>query len=121
MWQSIFEYGTLTSANSAEIGLVDSIPPVDPLISLLDVNTNEAKKEQKKKKKSMRLGSKKEEEEDKNKMDKDKFEDKFGLHESFSKFPATEAISLAKYKQMLNKKENIERTRRNINSTLHVC
>ena len=43
MWRSIFDYGSLTSSNSAEIGLVDATPPADPLSSLLDVNESARK------------------------------------------------------------------------------
>ena len=43
MWRSIFEFGSLTPANATEIGLVDATPPVDYLLSLLDVNKEEVK------------------------------------------------------------------------------
>lgn len=128
MWQSIHDYGSLTSTNSSEIGLVDSIPPVDPLISLLEMNKEEAKEKQKQAFKKALTKVKKEEDDEKkaegdSKKDKtvsrQKFEEKFGIHECFSKFTATESISLGKYKQMLDKKENIERTQRKINTMLH--
>jgi hypothetical protein len=65
MWQSIFEFGSLTSANSEDIGLVDVIPPVDPLLSLLNVNKKEAKKKEKKKKPFMsRLSANEEDDND---------------------------------------------------------
>ena len=65
-------------------------------------------------------GDEKKAEDKKNKtVSRQKFEEKFGIHECFSKFTATESISLGKYKQMLNKKENIERTQRKINTMLH--
>jgi protease-4 len=118
MWQSIFDYGSLRATNSTEIGLVDYIPPVDPLISLLNVNRREAKKKQKKSFVSSLL-SEDEEDEETTISDRVKFDEKFGMHESFSKFSATEAVSLAKYKQMLNKKERVERIRMKINYVLH--
>mmetsp|Transcript_25761 Transcript_25761/g.56492 ORF Transcript_25761/g.56492 Transcript_25761/m.56492 type:complete len:356 (-) Transcript_25761:1189-2256(-) len=34
MWESIYNYGSLTAANAKEIGIVDSLPVVDPLDSL---------------------------------------------------------------------------------------
>ncbi|KAL7538391.1 hypothetical protein ACHAXR_008529 [Thalassiosira sp. AJA248-18] len=122
MWQSIFEYGSLTSANSAEIGLVDSIPPVDPLISLLDVNKIEAKLKLKKKsstgsKKTDNANNRDDDGNEANKARK-KMEEKFGLHESYSKFTATDTVSLVKYKQMLNKKAKIDGTRKQINAKL---
>ena len=127
MWQSIHDYGSLTSTNSSEIGLVDSIPPVDPLVSLLKMNKEEAKEKQKqalkkaltKVKKDVEGDEKKAEDDNKKTASRQKFEEKFGIHECFSKFTATEPISFGKYKQMLNKKENIERTQRKINTMLH--
>ena len=114
MWQSIFDYGSLTSSNAAEIGLVDGLPPVDPLFSLLDVNKAEAEEKQKKIK-----AEKKAEDDDTQKVsNKTKFEDKFGINECYTKFTATEPVSLVKYKQMLDKKEKIERTHRKINNIL---
>ena len=127
MWKSIFDYGSLTPANSEEIGLVDSTPTVDPLISLLNVNKDEAEKEKQEKKLAMsrrwgknkakddgKMTEKDEEEESARK----KMEEKFGINESFTKFTATEAISLAKYRQMLNKKAKVDRRRKQINMTL---
>ena len=126
MWKSIFDYGSLTPANSEEIGLVDSTPPVDPLISLLDVNKDEAEKKQEKKlAMSRRWGQNKArddgkmtQKEDEEESARKKMEEKFGINESFTKFTATEAISLAKYRQMLNKKTKVERRRKQINMTL---
>ena len=115
MWQSIFEYGSLRAPNSTDIGLVDYTPPVDPLISLLNVNQRGAKKKQKKSFVSSLLS----EDEETTISDRVKFDEKFGMHENFSKFCATEAVSLAKYKQMLNKKERVERIRMKINYVLH--
>jgi len=117
MWQSIFEYGSLRAPNSTEIGLVDYTPPVDPLLSLLNVNLREAKKKQKKS--FMKLLGGDDDEEETTTSDRVKFEEKFGMHESFSKFTATESVSLVKYKQMLNKKERVERIRMKINNVLH--
>ena len=130
MWQSIHDYGSLTSTNSSEIGLVDCIPPVDPLPSLLGMNKEEAKEKQKQALKNALTKVKKDVEEDETKAEDDnnkkdktvsrqKFEDKFGIHECFSKFTATESISLGKYKQMLDKKKSIERTQRKISDMLH--
>ena len=124
MWQSIFDYGSLTPTNSVDLGLVDSIPPVDPLISLLDVNKKEAKMEKKKKKKDDG-GPKDDTHENDNSIlqnkgipARKKLEEKFGLHESYAKFAATEAVTLAKYRQMLNKRERVERTRDVIDDAL---
>jgi len=155
MWRSIFEYGSLTPPNATEIGLVDATPPVDYLLSLLDVNKEEVKlkaienlreavKEAKKKavKEGMTVdkGGKKvedtkemakDDETKKNKKETDasddnkveatarkKFEQIFGISECFSKFTATEQISLAQYKQMLNKREKIKATQRKVSSML---
>lgn len=117
MWQSIFEYGSLRAPNSTDIGLVDYTPPVDPLISLLNVNQRGAKKKQKKS--FMKLLGGDDDEEETTTSDRVKFEEKCGMHESFSKFTATESVSLVKYKQMLNKKERVERIRMKINNVLH--
>jgi hypothetical protein len=121
MWQSIFEYGSLRAPNSTDIGLVDYTPPVDPLLSLLNVNLREAKKKQKKSFMKLLCGD--DDDDDDNEetttSDRVKFDEKFGMHESFSKFCATEAVSLIKYKQMLNKKERVERIRMKINNVLH--
>lgn len=118
MWQSIFDYGSLRAANSTEIGLVDYTPPVDPLISLLNVNRCEARKKQKIS--FMRfLPSDDEEDEESMVSERVNFDEKFGMHESFSKFSATEAVSLVKYKQMLYKKERVEQIRMKINNILH--
>ena len=118
MWQSIFDYGSLRATNSTEIGLVDCTPPVDPLVSLLTVNRRKAKKRVKKSFKSLLLSSD-EKDEDTTISDRVKFDETFGTHESFSKFSATEAVSLVKYKQMLNKKERVERIRMKINNVFH--
>ncbi len=118
MWQSIFEYGSLRATNSTEIGLVDYTPPVDPLLSLLNVNKREAKKKQKKTFMSSLLSGD-EEDEEATISDRVKFDEKFGMNESLSKFSATEAVSLAKYKQMLNKKEKVERIRMKVNNVLY--
>jgi len=153
MWRSIFEYGSLTPSNATEIGLVDSTPPVEYLLSLLDVNEEEVKlkaienlreamKEAKKKavKEGKTVDSDEKKAEDtkkmikndemkKNEMDasdenkakvtaRQKFEQTFGISECFSKFTATEQISLAQYKQMLNKREKIKATQRKVSSML---
>ena len=88
MWKSIFDYGSLSSSNSKEIGLVDSIVPVDPLLSLLQVNKEEA---------SIKKTTKGK-----------KLEETFGLNKTFNKFVATEQVSLVKYHEMMKKKDKIE-------------
>lgn len=95
MWKSIFDYGSLTSANSAEIGLVDSIFPVDPLLSLL--HANKEKKEDKEKPTTAK---------------KAKLEEMFGLNKSFDKFVATEQVSLVKYHEMMRMKAKLEKRRK---------
>mmetsp|Transcript_35585 Transcript_35585/g.60528 ORF Transcript_35585/g.60528 Transcript_35585/m.60528 type:complete len:528 (+) Transcript_35585:109-1692(+) len=128
MWQSVSEFGNLASGNAREIGLVDLSPPVDPLISLLDVNKEEEKKKKKKKNKKKIKGDDdkkteceiegKDDKQNKKTKSREKLEAKFGIHESLSKFTATESIPLSKYKQMLDKKEKIERRRKGMNDTL---
>ena len=152
MWKSIFEFGRLTSSNATEIGLIDATPPVDYLLSLLDVNKEEAKlkaienlreavKELKKKttrvdktvdnndkkvedtKEMIKDGEKKKEinTSDDSKAEvtaRQKFEQTFGISECYSKFTATEQISLAQYKQMLNKREKIKVTQKKVSRML---
>ena len=119
MWQSIFNYGSLRATNSTEIGLVDCTPPVDPLASLLTVNQCKAKKKAKKSSFMSSLLSSDEKDEEATISERVKFNETFGTHESFSKFSATETVSLVKYNQMLNKKERIERIRIKVNNVLH--
>lgn len=47
-----------------------------------------------------------------------KFEGKFGLHDSYRKFDATESITLVRYLDMLNRKDKVERTRGRIDGVL---
>ncbi len=119
MWQSIFDYGSLRATNSTEIGLVDCTPPVDPLMPLLHVNQRKAKKKAKKSSFKSLLLSSDEKDEETTISERVKFDETFGTHESFRKFFATEAVSLVKYKQMLIKKERVERIRMKINNVLH--
>jgi ClpP class serine protease len=102
MWKSIFDYGSLTSTNAAEIGLVDSIFPVDPLLSLLHAN------------KEVAAGDKQKSVNTKNtsKEKKTKLEEIFGLNKSFDKFVATEQVSLVKYHDMMKKKTKLEERRK---------
>ena len=116
MWQSIFEYGSLTATNAADIGLVDYTPPVDPLVPLLNVNQGEMKK--KRNTSFLSILSDNEEDEQSTISDRMKFEEKIGNHESFDKFSATESVSLVKYRRMLNKKEKVDRMRMKINNIL---
>lgn len=94
MWESIFEYGSLTPHNALEIGLVDTTPPVDPMLSLLDENKGEQ-----------------------NSKENDLFL-RFGLHESFGKFKAQESVPLVLYKTMLNKREKVESRKKMVNDQL---
>ncbi len=103
MWKSIFDYGSLTSANSAEIGLVDSLSPVDPLLSLLHANKEETKAGDE---------QKTEDTKDSTKAKKAKLEEIFGLNKSFDKFVATEQVSLVKYHEMMKKKAKLEERRK---------
>lgn len=123
MWQSIYDYGSLTSGNSAEIGLVDAAPPADPFVALLELNAKEQKetlKGKKAAKENATSGSAEgENEKSSSSAGRKKFEQKFGLSESYTKFNATEAVSVVKYGQMLNMRERVERRRRNIDSFLH--
>jgi len=124
MWQSIFDYGSLTSSNSEEIGLVDFTPPVDPLHSLLGFNSRkEAEKRKKKQKKKESLSQSSVNEGVSGEKAGDLSEEEntvsmLGLHESFSKFNATHEVSLVKYKQMLNKNAKLESRRKQLNNTL---
>jgi len=118
MWASVFKFGTLTAANAEEIGLVSATPPSDPLLSLLDV----IKKEDEAKDKNTRilpyiangkLSKKKTESKNEVSMPRKKLEAKFDRH-----FTATEILSLEKYKQMLKKRENVERRRKQFKNAL---
>eukprot|EP00573_Skeletonema_grethae_P011612 CAMPEP_0201694892 /NCGR_PEP_ID=MMETSP0578-20130828/6994_1 /ASSEMBLY_ACC=CAM_ASM_000663 /TAXON_ID=267565 /ORGANISM="Skeletonema grethea, Strain CCMP 1804" /LENGTH=764 /DNA_ID=CAMNT_0048180625 /DNA_START=33 /DNA_END=2327 /DNA_ORIENTATION=- len=104
MWKSIFDYGSLTSANSAEIGLVDSLFPVDPLLSLLHANKEDAA--------AAGDEQKTEDTKDLTKAKKAKLEEIFGLNKSFDKFVATEQVSLVKYHEMIKKKAKLEERRK---------
>lgn len=42
LWKALHDYGILTGPNAREIGLVDFLPPVDPLPSLLSANEAES-------------------------------------------------------------------------------
>lgn len=123
MWSSIFDYGGLTSSNAIEIGLVDTSPPVDPISYLLDVNVaredgtttrgggwgliaslaawSDADDARARKEKSF----------DSDDDVRKKFETNFGIHDCYRKFNATESVSLAKYLDMLNRRDEVERTR----------
>ena len=96
MWKSIFDYGSLTSANSVEIGLVDSCCcVVDPLLSLLHANKVEAAAGDKQKSEGTQKSSK-----------------TIGLNKSFDKFVATEQVSIVKYNDMMKKKAKLEERRK---------
>lgn len=99
MWKSIFEYGSLTSSNSAEIGLVDSIVPVNPLFPFLRAN------------KEVAHNTRESEETKEPSKAKTKLEGTFGLNISFNKFVATEQVSLVKYHEMMTKKAKLEKRR----------
>lgn len=122
MWRAIFQYGSLTAANAREIGLVDHTPPVDPLASLLEVNRKEEREKRKKKMKeksfASRFGEEDEGDEEEAGAAREKMEAKLGPHESLGKFDAIEAVSLVKYKQMLDKRARVERTREKCNDAL---
>ena len=122
MWRSIFEYGSLTSLNSAEIGLVDTTPPVDPLIPLLDVNAGEEERRRKRRRMrgGTRMGAGKTDADDDDVSNdaRRKFEGKFGMHDSYRKFDATESVILVRYLDMLNRKDQVERTRGRIDGVL---
>ncbi len=47
-----------------------------------------------------------------------KFEGKFGMHDNYRKFVATESVTLVRYLDMLNRKDQVERTRGQINGVL---
>ncbi|KAL9191570.1 hypothetical protein ACHAXT_001276 [Thalassiosira profunda] len=141
MWRSIFDYGSLSADNAAEIGLVDATPPVDPLLSMLKCNesvkrdaedgndggSEDIEKRYKAYRSDVAKAAQRQAEittqlldeikkggEAKKEMEKKKaaFRNHFGNHESFAKFPAMEMVPLATYRQMLNKKANVERRRR---------
>ena len=178
-WQKIFNHGSLTAMNSADIGLVDTIPPLDPVNVLVDMNKSaslddDAREKKKKTKKKMTtmstmwesllaslgldgagsttrpptpahntgrvdgsssIGSERSVQEQERvgvamtTGDSDgsdditrrakKFEEKFGIHHSYSQFTANESITLSKYLGMLNKKDTVERTRRTMDDVLH--
>lgn len=92
MWKSISEYGHLTAVNAKEIGLVNALPSVSPLCFMLKAN----------------------------KLVKEKamLEEKFGLDIASNTFNSTDAVSVVKYKQMLDKRSNIEKLGKEINSKL---
>mmetsp|Transcript_15936 Transcript_15936/g.31781 ORF Transcript_15936/g.31781 Transcript_15936/m.31781 type:complete len:729 (+) Transcript_15936:109-2295(+) len=83
MWQSIFEYGSLKSTNSKEIGLVDSAPAVNPLYFLLQANKSKL-------------------------VEKQKIETKFGPSIAFSRFTASKSITLDSYKKLLDMKRRVK-------------
>ena len=176
-WQKIFNHGSLTAMNSADIGLVDTIPPLDPVNVLMDMNKsalldNYAREKKKTKKKmttmstmresllaslgldgagstthpptpahtgrvdgSSSIGSEQSVQEqegvgvamttggsdgsDDITRRAKKFEEKSGIHHSYSQFTANESITLSKYLGMLNKKDTVERTRRTMDDVLH--
>ena len=174
-WQKIFNHGSLTATNSADIGLVDTIPPLDPVNVLMDMNKSaslDIAREKKKTRKmttmstmwesllaslgldgagstthpptpahagrvdgSSSIGSERSVQEQERvgaattTGDSDgsdditgrakKFEEKFGIHRSYSQFTANESITLSKYLGMLNKKDTVERTRRTMDDVLH--
>jgi ClpP class serine protease len=49
-WQQIFNYGSLTAMTSVDIGLVDTIPPIDPVNVLMDINKKSVEDDASKKK-----------------------------------------------------------------------
>ena len=102
MWKSIFDYGTLTSTNSAEFGLIDSAVPLDPLLSLLQANKELSTVDEEK---SADTNSAK-------KTRKGKLEELFGLDTNFDKFVATEQVSLVKYHGMMKKKAKLDERRK---------
>ena len=149
MWRSIFEYGTLTATNSLEIGLVNSFPYVDPLISLLDVTKrNDAitkleeqlkilqdkLKEIEEKIKKVEPGPKehviaeKKKVEDMCKQMEENFRQSIEAIKAseeklknvgVSKLSATDEVSLLDYKRMLDKKSRVERSRTKLNAFLY--
>ena len=82
MWESIYNYGSLTAANAKEIGIVDSLPVVDPLDSLLQANkSDDALKEAK---------------------------EKLGKTIDLSSFRGTKAVSLQEYRSNIVKRKRAE-------------
>mmetsp|Transcript_11345 Transcript_11345/g.22672 ORF Transcript_11345/g.22672 Transcript_11345/m.22672 type:complete len:748 (+) Transcript_11345:130-2373(+) len=102
MRKSMFDYGSLSAANGADLGLIDAMFPVDPLLSLLHAN------------KEVAAGDKEKVEDGKDliKAKKAKLEEIFGLNKSFDKFVATEQVSLVKYHEMMKKKAKLEERRK---------
>ena len=131
MWRSIFDYGSLTSSNSAEIGLVDATPPADPLSSLLDVNES-ARKGRIAAAAAAAGGGDAAANNERGGGGGDRdappppggddarraFEGRFGAHDGYRKFDATESVTLSRYLDMLNKRDEVERRRGRIDDVL---
>jgi ClpP class serine protease len=50
LWKQIFNYGSVTAMTSVDIGLVDTIPPIDPVNVLMDMNKKSVEDDASKKK-----------------------------------------------------------------------
>ena len=111
MWKRIMSHGTMSAANSKEIGLIDASPVVNPLSSLLKMTKKEAKIERERK--NAKPSEDEEEEGEKKSKIRLKAEDKFGK-EVVDGFVATEAVTLSQYKDMLARREKIESRSREI-------
>lgn len=92
-WKSVSNYGHLTASNTKEIGLVNSLPSASPLVFM--VNANKVFKS------------------------RAKLEECFGLDFCNNNFNANSAISVVKYKQMIEKRAWLDRLHSTINNKLH--
>ena len=91
-WKSISDYGSITASNAKAIGLICSLPTVTPLSFMIKANKDAKAK---------------------SKLDKI-----FRNEVCSSNFDAADEVSVLEYKQMLQKKEDLERIHTKINSTL---
>ena len=78
-WQTIQDHGSFTAADAHEMGLIDYMPPLDPLDQLVDSTKSDDAKEN---------------------MTK-----KWGKNTDMHNFTATEAVSLAEYTSLLAKRK----------------
>eukprot|EP00547_Thalassionema_nitzschioides_P005287 CAMPEP_0194218784 /NCGR_PEP_ID=MMETSP0156-20130528/24521_1 /TAXON_ID=33649 /ORGANISM="Thalassionema nitzschioides, Strain L26-B" /LENGTH=681 /DNA_ID=CAMNT_0038948251 /DNA_START=150 /DNA_END=2195 /DNA_ORIENTATION=- len=92
VWKMIRKHGTFTGLQSKKLGLVDHLPPLDPLENLLKANKDDETKTFMK--------------------------EKWGNETDIDKFQAVKKISFADYKSILAKREKLELRNWKINSKL---
>lgn len=130
MWRSIFDFGSLSSANAEDIGLVDSTTPVDPLRIILNANRTmmvawiiqTMLQEGAESKGNILDANMKELAERDLKGLMDSINDakaKLGKFESFMKMRSTSAIPLEHYAKMLKMRDRVEGRRRIFQDVWH--